>query len=250
MAVSLMRTLVMYGVILVAVRLMGKRQISQLQTSELVATLLVSELAVLPIQEMDQPLWKGIIPMGVLVGCEILVSFLMLKSGRFRQAVCGSPVVVIRQGKVLQDQMRRLRLTTEDLYEQLRQNNVFYLEDVAWAIVETNGRLSVIRHPEEEPLTPRQLGLQPEFPGLGPAEAAGTPAGLEPGVFDGRSHRRHLHPDKKTKKGRAGPFRRTLKRACPLAAAGKGPFPAKRGRLRHPLLPVYQPAASSSALWI
>lgn len=166
MAVSLMRTLVMYGVILVAVRLMGKRQISQLQTSELVATLLVSELAVLPIQEMDQPLWKGIIPMGVLVGCEILVSFLMLKSGRFRQAVCGSPVVVIRQGKVLQDQMRRLRLTTEDLYEQLRQNNVFYLEDVAWAIVETNGRLSVIRHPEEEPLTPRQLGLQPEFPGL------------------------------------------------------------------------------------
>ena len=103
MAVSLMRTLVMYGVILVAVRLMGKRQISQLQTSELVATLLVSELAVLPIQEMDQPLWKGIIPMGVLVGCEILVSFLMLKSGRFRQAVFGSPVVVIRQGKVLQE---------------------------------------------------------------------------------------------------------------------------------------------------
>ncbi len=75
-------------------------------------------------------------------------------------------MVVIQRGKVLQGQMRRLRMTTEDLFEQLRQNNVFYLEDVAWAIIETNGRMSVIRRPEEDPVTPKQLGLRVPFPGL------------------------------------------------------------------------------------
>lgn len=166
MAVILLRTVLMYGVILLAVRLMGKRQVSQLQNSELVVTLLLSELAVLPIQEEEKPLWVGLAPMAALVACELLVSVLMLKSGRFRQLVCGSPTVVIERGQVLQRAMRRLRLTTEDLFEQLRQKGVFYLEDVAWAIIETNGRMSVIRRPEEEPLTPRQLGLKVPFPGL------------------------------------------------------------------------------------
>ena len=157
MIASLGRTLLMYGVILAAVRVMGKRQISQLQTSE---------LAVLPIQEEEKPLWVGLAPMAALVACELLVSVLMLKSGRFRQLVCGSPTVVIERGQVLQKAMRRLRLTTEDLFEQLRQKGVFYLEDVAWAIVETNGMLSVIRRPEEEPVTPKELGLSPASQGL------------------------------------------------------------------------------------
>lgn len=166
MLTSLARTFLMYASILLAVRIMGKRQISQLQTSELVVTFLISELAVLPIQEVDQPLWRGLLPMGGLVACEIIVSLGMLKSGRFRQMICGNPIVVIQRGQILQDQMRRLRMTTEDLCEQLRQNNVFYLEDVAWAIIETNGMMSVIRKPEEDPVTPKQLGLSPENHGL------------------------------------------------------------------------------------
>ena len=156
------RTVLMYGAILAAVRVMGKRQISQLQTSELVVTLLISELAMLPIQEGNLPLWAGVLPMAVLVLCELLVSFGMLKSSRFRKLVCGSPTVVIQRGQVLQQQMRRLRLTTEDLFEQLRQNGVFYLEDVAWAIIETNGNMSVIRWPEEDAVTPKELGLKTE----------------------------------------------------------------------------------------
>lgn len=166
MIASLVRTVVIYGIILVAVRVMGKRQISQLQTSELVVTLLISELAMLPIQQLDQPLLAGLAPMVLLVLCEILVSFGMLKSGKFRQAICGNPIVIIEKGKILQDQMRRLRLTTEDLFEQLRQNNVFYLEDVAYAIMETNGMMSVIRWPQEDPVTPKQLSLSPNFEGL------------------------------------------------------------------------------------
>ena len=158
MIASLGRTLLMYGVILAAVRVMGKRQISQLQTSELVVTLLLSELAVLPIQEEDTPLWMGLLPMGALVLCELLASFSMLKSGRFRKLVCGSPTVVIQRGEILQKQMRRLRMTTEDLFEQLRQNGVFYLEDVAWAIVETNGTLSVLRRPEQDRRPPSSWG--------------------------------------------------------------------------------------------
>ena len=160
------RTVLMYGAILLAVRVMGKRQISQLQTSELVVTLLISELAMLPIQEGVQPLWTGLVPMAVLVLCELLVSLGMLKSSKFRQLVCGSPTVVIRRGEILQKEMQRLRLTTEDLLEQLRQNGVFYLEDVAWAIIETNGMMSVIRRPEEDPVTPRQLQLKAEPPVL------------------------------------------------------------------------------------
>ena len=160
MAAALFRTVLLYGLILLAVRLMGKRQISQLQTSELVSTLLLSELAVLPIQGASEPLWRGIAPMAALVACEVAVSLGMLKGGRFRQLVCGSPVVVIRRGELLQGEMRRLRMTTEDLMEQLRQQGVFHLEDVAWAIVETNGALSVLRRPQAEAATPAQLGLK------------------------------------------------------------------------------------------
>lgn len=166
MAVSLLRTFLMYGAILLSVRVMGKRQISQLQTSELVATLLLSELAVLPIQQQDQPLWTGLIPMGALVLCEVGASWGMLKSGAFRRLVCGRPMVVVERGKILQEQMRRLRMTTEDLLEQLRQSGSFYLEEVDWAIVETNGTLSVLRRPDRDPLTPEQAGVAVRPQGL------------------------------------------------------------------------------------
>ena len=160
MLISLIRTLIMYAAILIAVRLMGKRQISQLQTSELVVTLLISELAVMPIQQHQDPLWNGLVPMVVLVLCEIVVSLLMLKSGKFRQLVCGSPIVVIENGRVLQRQMRRLRMSTEDLFEELRQAGAFALEDVAYAIMETNGQLSVLKKSSADSLTPKQAGVK------------------------------------------------------------------------------------------
>lgn len=160
MLISLVRTLIMYGAILIAVRLMGKRQISQLQTSELVVTLLISELAVMPIQQHQDPLWNGLIPMVVLVVCEIVVSLFMLKSGKFRQLVCGNPIVIIENGKLLQNQMRRLRMSTEDLFEELRQAGAFALEDVAYAIMETNGQLSVLKKSSADYLTPKQAGVK------------------------------------------------------------------------------------------
>lgn len=160
MFVSLLRTVIMYIVILAAVRIMGKRQISQLQTSELVVTLLISELAVMPIDKPDEPLARGLVPMLSLIVCEIIASLLMLKSGRFRKLVCGKPIVVIENGLILQEQMRKLRMSTEDLFEQLRQNGVFSLEEVAYAVIETNGMMSVARNPKDDALTPKQVGIK------------------------------------------------------------------------------------------
>ena len=121
MAISFIRTLLLYIVIIAAVRLMGKRQISELQTSELVVTLLISDIAAIPMQNTGQPLVSGFLPIAVLVACELIISTVMLKSAKFRRFVCGKPVIVINDGKIDQGQMRRLRMSTEDLSEQLRQ---------------------------------------------------------------------------------------------------------------------------------
>jgi uncharacterized membrane protein YcaP (DUF421 family) len=163
MAISLIRTLMLYAVVMVAVRLMGKRQISELQTSELVVTLLISNLASVPMQDTGQPLISGLIPIAVLVISEIAVSGAMLKNPSFRRLVCGRPIIVIYDGKIQQSEMRRLRMTTEDLFEQLRQKDVFSIQDVAYAIVETNGKMSVIKTPEKEQPTAGDLKVvQPE----------------------------------------------------------------------------------------
>lgn len=161
MTISLIRTLLLYAVILGAVRLMGKRQISDLQTSELVVTLLISDIVAIPMQDTGQPLLSGLLPIAILIFCEIVTSVIMLKSSRARRLICGRPIVVINDGKIVQSELRRLRMTTEDLCEELRQKDVFCLEDVSYAIVETNGRMSVIKRPEKDPPTAELCGLLP-----------------------------------------------------------------------------------------
>lgn len=159
MAVSLIRTVILYILIIFAIKLMGKRQISDLQTSELVITILISNIAAIPMQNTEQPLLTGVIPIGVLVCCEVLVSFLMLKSTRIRQLICGKPIVVISDGKIQQDALKYLRLSTEDLIEQLRQLDVFSLDDVCFAIMETNGQMSVLKKSEKQPPNCSILGI-------------------------------------------------------------------------------------------
>lgn len=147
MFISIIRTLVLYVFIIVAIRLMGKRQISDMQPSELVVTLVVSDIASLPMQNTSQPLLSGVIPVLVLVSLEIITSFFMMKHRGFRKLICGSPMVIIEDGRLLQKQLKRLRLSTEDLFAQLRQQDIFSLEDVQYCIVETNGTFSVLEKP-------------------------------------------------------------------------------------------------------
>lgn len=159
MYLFIIRTVIIYLIVILAVRLMGKRQISQLQASELVVTMLISDFAVIPMQDGGQPLLSGILPIFVLISLEIFLSILMLKSQRIRHIVSGNPVVVIQNGKILQNNMKALRLSIEELFEQLRQKDVFSLLDVAYAIVETNGSLSVIKYASADYLRPTDIGV-------------------------------------------------------------------------------------------
>ncbi len=159
LAISLLRTFLLYICIIGAVRLMGKRQISELQTSELVVTLLISDIAAIPMQDTGQPLVSGLFPIGILVFCEIVISVLMIKMPRFRRVICGKPVVVINNGKLDQTALKNLRMSIEDLTEQLREKDVFALEDVAYALVETNGKLSVIKKAPQSTVTAGMLAI-------------------------------------------------------------------------------------------
>ena len=159
MLISVIRTVILYAFIILAIRLMGKRQISDMQPSELVVTLVVSDIASLPMQNTSQPLLSGVVPVLVLVALEVAVSVLMMKCRKIRRLVCGSPVVVIEDGKILQNQMRRLRLTTDDLCAQLRQQNVFSLSDVQYCIMETNGTVSVLEKPDKRVPNAKELGI-------------------------------------------------------------------------------------------
>lgn len=153
MIISVIRTLFLYSVIILAIRIMGKRQISELQTSELVVTLLISDIASIPMQNVGQPLISGFIPIIILVSLEILISAIMVKNSTFRKWICGKPVIIINNGKINQYEMKRLRMTTDDLFEQLRLMDIFSIQDVQYAIVETNGQMSVMKKSDKQEVT-------------------------------------------------------------------------------------------------
>ncbi len=162
MIISAIRAILLYIIIIFAMRMMGKRQISEMQTSELVITLLMSNIASIPMQDTEQSMLSGIIPMMVLLVCEIFISYLMLKKSGIRRLICGKPIIVINDGTVDQQAMKELRISTEDLYEQLRQKDVFDISEVAYAILETNGKMSVFKKSIYSPLTAGDLEMQKE----------------------------------------------------------------------------------------
>ena len=159
MFIAVIRTVILYVFVILAIRLMGKRQISDMQPSELVVTMMISDIASLPMQNTAQPLLSGVVPVLVLVSLELTVSAVMLKSRLFRKLISGSPVVVIEDGRLLQRQLKRLRLTTDELCAQLRQQNVFSLQDVQYCIVETNGVLSVLEKPSKRVPNAEESGI-------------------------------------------------------------------------------------------
>ena len=136
MLISIIRTILLYAFVILAVRLMGKRQMSDMQPSELVITMIVSDIASIPMQNTSQPLLSGVIPVAILVALEITASIIMMKWSGFRSLVCGKPVIVIKDGRILQSAMKKLRLTTEDLSVRLRQQGIFSIEDVQYCILE------------------------------------------------------------------------------------------------------------------
>ena len=140
----IIRTVLMYAVVVVAVRVMGKRQVSDMQSSELVVTLMISQVAALPLENPGRPLLTGLVPILVLAGVEILLSLIMLKSRKARGIICGHPIVVIKDGQLVKEELNRLRISREDIYSLLRQQNYSDESGIRWAIIEPNGSLSVL----------------------------------------------------------------------------------------------------------
>lgn len=154
------RAIFLYILVIFALRLMGKRQLGELQPTELVIAILISNIASLPIEDPDIPMVIGAIPIFVLVGFEILISNISLKSNRFRKFISGNPIVVISDGKIIQKSLHDLRFSIEDLIESLREQGIFYIEDVHFAIVETTGKISVLQKFEKENATPETFNIK------------------------------------------------------------------------------------------
>lgn len=152
------RAIILYILVIFSLRLMGKRQLGELQPSELAITILISNIASLPIEDPSIPMILGAIPILVLVGFELLLSNVSLRSRRFRQFISGKPIVVISHGKILQQAMHDVRFSIDDLMESLRAQGVFNLQQVQFAVVETNGQVSVLQKQTEQPYTAGMAG--------------------------------------------------------------------------------------------
>ena len=159
MIVSVARTAIMYFLLMTVVRLLGKRQLGQMEPSELVVTMLVADLASFPLVQSDATLFDGIIPVVTVLLLEYLSSQLALRSIRLRKLLCGKPVILMENGKILRKNLQATRITLDELTGLLREKDVLDLRSVQYAILETNGNLSVFLYPEEKPATAKDAGI-------------------------------------------------------------------------------------------
>ena len=154
MLTILIRTVLMYFLLLLIMRVMGKRQLGELEISDLIITLLLSEIATTPISEPDSPLSYAIIPILILTVLEIFTSFIMMKSTFFKKMLSSSPLVIISKGKISVQAMKKARISLDELLCQIRQNGIYDLCEVDYAILEENGKMSII---------PKSIYRQPDF---------------------------------------------------------------------------------------
>ena len=160
MILSYLRTIILYLVLIAVIRLMGKRQIGQMEPAEFVVTMLVANLAAIPMQDGGIPLCSGFIPIITVLGVELILSHLSLKSIVIRKMLCGKPVILIENGNIMQENLRKTRVTMDELTGHLREKNVLDITTVQYAIMETDGNLSVFPYPKERPATAKEAGLQ------------------------------------------------------------------------------------------
>ena len=160
MLIIVIRTLILYLVVILSLRIMGKRQIGELQPAELVVAIMISDLATIPMESVNAPLMSGVVPVLTLMLAEIILSFASLKSSAVRKVVVGSPSVVIYDGKIIEREMERMRFNLDDLLEELRLNNYTDVADVEVAVIETSGKLSIIPRTKARAVTVDDLKLR------------------------------------------------------------------------------------------
>ena len=159
MILSYLRTIILYLVLIAAMRLLGKRQIGQLEPSEFVVAMLIADLASIPMQNSGIPLLSGLVPILTVLGLELVLSGFSLGSVKFRRLLCGKPVILVENGKPVQQNMRQTRVTLDELTSKLRGQGVLDLTTVQYAILETDGNLSVFPFPKDAPATAREAGI-------------------------------------------------------------------------------------------
>ncbi len=159
MLLAYMRTLLLYTILIAVIRLMGKRQIGQMEASEFVVTMLVANLAAIPMQDGGIPLFSGLVPILTVLGMELVLSTVSLRSLFLRRLLCGRPVILIENGNILQNNLRRTSITLDELSSHLRQKNVLDPKTVQYAILETDGNLSVFPYPQHRPASAADAGI-------------------------------------------------------------------------------------------
>lgn len=160
MAVNLIRSFIIYFFIMIAVRLMGKRQVGELKPHELVITILLSAIAVVPLEENSMPLANCLMPILLFISLEIITSIISMKSIKFRNLIQGRPIFIIRKGKLDQKKLKEMRFTIDDIIDALRQKDIFDINEVEDAVIETNGTISVLPKARYKNLTPDDMDIK------------------------------------------------------------------------------------------
>ena len=150
----------MYSLLLLTVRLLGKRQLGEMEPSEFVVSMLLANLATIPMEEPDVPIFHGILPIALIFGAETLIAMLSLRSIGIRKFFCGKPVILIENGRISPENLRKTRVNLDELTMHLREKDIFDLSTVKFAILETNGQLSTLLYGKDQPPSARDLGTK------------------------------------------------------------------------------------------
>lgn len=164
--ITFFRTIVIYVIVLIVMRLMGKREIGQLQPFELVISIMIADLASIPMADTGIPIFNGIVPILGLLVMHLLISIINLKSVKLRKIICGKPSILIYRGRIDEKALKKERFTINELQERLRGDNVINIGDVEYAILETNGQVTVIQKPNKRTAIPEDFNIMPEYEGI------------------------------------------------------------------------------------
>ena len=166
MLITFFRAIVLYILVLIVMRAMGKREIGQLQPFELAISIMIADLATIPMAETGIPISNGIVPILGLLVMHLVISILNIKSTKAREIICGKPAILIYRGKIDQKVLKKERFTINELEERLRDNNIFNIGDVEYAILETSGQVTVIPKPNKRNTTPEDFNIEPKYEGI------------------------------------------------------------------------------------
>lgn len=147
-----LKTIILYSFIVIVYRIMGKKEVGKLSIIDLIVSILIAELAAISIEESDRSILTSIIPIVILVIIQLIISYISLKSVKVRKIIDGNPTVIIKDGKLNFKEMTKLRYTLDDLIAQLREQGIKSIEEVNYAVLENNGKLSVFESSKDYPL--------------------------------------------------------------------------------------------------